>query len=86
MRLTDDIIAMDDERFKGRNICEELAFCGRWVKPRMSMTFDDIRFQAWLCRAALSLIKEQNIRMGHLMSLVGEKDGQETQTVQEKYP
>lgn len=55
MRLSDEIVALDDERYKDRNVLAELKYCGREIKHRKTVTNDDLRFMAWLCRSAADL-------------------------------
>ena len=59
MRLTDEMIQEDDKRFKRQNLLAEFNYCGKEVPKRKSITNDDIRFYAWLCRSAYILLKEQ---------------------------
>ena len=59
MRLTDEMIQEDDKRFKRQNLLAEFNYCGKEVPKRKSITNDDIRFYAWLCRSAYALLKEQ---------------------------
>lgn len=59
MRLTDEMIQEDDKRFKRQNLLAEFNYCGKEVPKRNSITNDDIRFYAWLCRSAYALLKEQ---------------------------
>lgn len=60
MRLTDEMIQEDDKRFKRQNLLAEFNYCGKEVPKRKSITNDDIRFYAWLCRSAYALLKEQD--------------------------
>lgn len=59
MRLTDEMIQEDDKRFKRQDLLAEFNYCGKEVPNRKSITNDDIRFYAWLCRSAYTLLKEQ---------------------------
>jgi hypothetical protein len=59
MRLTDEMIQEDDKRFKRQDLLAEFNYCGKEVPKRKSITNDDIRFYAWLCRSAYTLLKEQ---------------------------
>ena len=59
MRLTGEMIQEDDKRFKRKNLLAEFNYCGKEVPKRNSITNDDIRFYAWLCRSAYALLKEQ---------------------------
>lgn len=52
MQLTEQQIQADDALYSGRDILQELRFCGNEVKQRGNITEQDIRFHAWLCRAA----------------------------------
>lgn len=60
MRLTDEMIQEDDKRFKRQNLLAEFNYCGKEVPKRKSITNDDIRFYAWLCRSAYALLKVQD--------------------------
>lgn len=60
MRLTDEMIQEDDKRFKRQNLLAEFNYCGKEVPKRKSITNDDIRFYAWLCRSAYDLLKVQD--------------------------
>lgn len=62
MRLTDEMIQEDDKRFKRQNLLAEFNYCGKEVPKRKSITNDDIRFYAWLCRSAYTLLKEQEAK------------------------
>ena len=59
MRLTEEMIQEDDTRFKMHNLLAEFYYCGKDVPKRTSITNDNIRFYAWLCRSAYTLLKEQ---------------------------
>ena len=52
MQLTEQQIQEDDERYSNRDILRELRYCGNEVKQRKNITEQDIRYYAWLCRAA----------------------------------
>lgn len=52
MQLTEQQIQEDDMRYSGRDILRELRVCGSEVPPRKIVTDEDIRYHAWLCRAA----------------------------------
>lgn len=52
MQLTEQQIQEDDTRYSGRDILQELRYCGNEVKQRKNITEQDIRYHAWLCRAA----------------------------------
>lgn len=58
MRLTEQQMKEDDERWADRDIITELQFCGRDVRPYNQTTKMDVRFNAWLCRKALKLMKD----------------------------
>ena len=64
MRLTDEMIQEDDKRFKRQDLLAEFNYYGKEVPKRKSITNDDIRFYAWLCRSAYSLLKEQETKTG----------------------
>ena len=53
-----DVQAFDDKVFKSRNVKAELAYCGIHIRHRKSITNMDLRFYAWLFRAALRRIEE----------------------------
>lgn len=53
-----DLQARDDKLWEGRNIKAELSYCGTYMKHRKSITNLDLRFYAWLFRAALRKIEE----------------------------
>ena len=63
MRLTDEMIREDDKRFKRQDLLAEFNYCGKEVPKRKSITNDDIRFYAWLCRSAYARLKEQEWHM-----------------------
>lgn len=52
MQLTEQQIQADDALYSGRDILRELRYCGNEVKQRKNITEQDIRYHAWLCRAA----------------------------------
>lgn len=66
MRLTDEMIQEDDKRFKRQDLLAEFNYCGKEVPKRKSITNDDIRFYAWLCRSAYTLLKEQEAKIEHM--------------------
>ena len=53
-----DVQAFDDKVWKSRNVKAELAYCGTHISHRKSITNLDLRFYAWLFRAALRRIEE----------------------------
>jgi len=59
MRLTEEQALQDNMRFANCNTLAELKYCGRNIPHRKSITNDEIRFYAWLCRSAVSMLKEQ---------------------------
>ena len=59
MRLTVEMVLQDNKRFEMCNALAELKYCGWEVPHRKSITNDEIRFYAWLCRSAVELLKEQ---------------------------
>lgn len=59
MRLTDEMVELDDRKYRDRNVLVELKYMGREIKHRKTVTNDDLRFMAWLYRSALNLLKEQ---------------------------
>ena len=56
MRLTEQEMKEDDERWADRDIIAELQFCGRNVRSYNQTTKMDVRFNAWVCRRVLKLI------------------------------
>lgn len=59
MRLTDEQAMQDNKRFANSNVLAELKYCGFNIPHRKSITNDEIHFYAWLCRSAVTLLKEQ---------------------------
>jgi len=59
MRLTEEQALHDNMRFANCNTLAELKYCGWNIPHRKSITNDEIRFYAWLCRSAVSMLKEQ---------------------------
>lgn len=59
MRLTEEQALQDDKRYASCNMLAELKYCGWDIPHRKSITNEEIRFYAWLCRSAVSLLKEQ---------------------------
>ena len=59
MRLTEEQALQDNMRFANCNTLAELKYCGWNIPHRKSITNDEIRFYAWLCRSAVSMLKEQ---------------------------
>ena len=53
-----DLQALDDKVWRNRDVKAELAYCGTYMKHRKSITNLDLRFYAWLFRAALKRIEE----------------------------
>ena len=76
MRLTDEMVLQDNKRFKQCNALAELKYCGWEIPHRKSITNDEIRFYAWLCRSAVGMLKEQktvepfHLCVGNSFSLV----------------
>lgn len=64
MRLTDEMVELDDRKYRDRNVLVELKYMGREIKHRKAVTNDDLRFMAWLYRSALNLLKEQENWLG----------------------
>ena len=60
MILTEEQIKADNERWKGRDIKQELYYLSYAVPNRRSVTNDDLRFNAFVARKALGMI--ENIR------------------------
>lgn len=60
MRLTDEQVMQDNKNFASCNMLAELKFCGWYIPHRKSITNEEIRFYAWLCRSAVFLLKEQD--------------------------
>lgn len=59
MRITDEMIAQDDERYRNRDVLTELKFCGKDMNERRHTTVDNLRFYAWLFRQAAEIIESQ---------------------------
>ena len=59
MRLTEEQALQDDKRYASCNMLAELKYCGWDIPHRKSITNEEIRFYAWLCRSAVALLKEQ---------------------------
>ena len=53
-----DIQAIDDATYKDRNVKAELKYCGTFIRHRKEITNQDLRFYAWLFRAALRAIEK----------------------------
>lgn len=75
MRLTDEMISQDDQRFLHHNVRSELKYCGKEITNRKSITNDNIRFQAWLCRRADEIIEEQRNKISDLMDIIEQHAG-----------
>jgi hypothetical protein len=58
MRLSEEQALQDNNRFANCNVLVELKYCGWEIPQRREITNDEIRFYAWLCRSAVSLLKE----------------------------
>lgn len=71
MRLTDDMIEQDNKRFHHYNVKAELKYCGKEIKHRKSITNDDIRFYAWLCREADKIIEKQDNKLTNVIMFHG---------------
>ena len=56
MRLTDEMIKQDNKKFAHHNAVTELKYMGVNTPHRKSITNDDIRFYAWLCRMSMELL------------------------------
>lgn len=52
MRLSDELIEQDNDRWAHVNLLAELEYCGRNIKHRKNITNDDLRFYATLMRYA----------------------------------
>ena len=70
MRLTEEQALQDDKRFANCNALAELKYCGWDIPHRKSITNDEIRFYAWLCRSAVALLKEQEAMIKDLEEAV----------------
>ena len=57
MILTDEQIKADDERWKCRDVKQELRYIGYATPTRTSVTNDDIKFVACMARKALRMIE-----------------------------
>lgn len=62
MRLTAEQVLQDNNRFANCNALAELKYCGWEIPQRRAITNDEIRFYAWLCRSAYTLLKEQEAK------------------------
>ena len=71
MRLTDEQVMQDNKRFANCNALAELKYCGWDIPHRKSITNDEIRFYAWLCRSAVALLKEQEAKRDIYNALTG---------------
>ena len=56
--IKSDIQAIDDATYKDRNVKAELEYCGTFIRHRKEITNQDLRFYAWLFRAALREIEK----------------------------
>lgn len=56
MRLTEEQLLEDDERWHARNVIHELEYCSRYIKDRRDITNLDLHFYMWLFRNALKMI------------------------------
>ena len=77
MRLTEEQALQDNMRFANCNTLAELKYCGWNIPHRKSITNDEIRFYAWLCRSAVSMLKEQEPRILSLGEAIEGKNGLE---------
>ena len=75
MRLTEQMIQEEDKRWSGRNFLAELKFCGKEITDRQSITNDNIRFYAWLCRRADEKIEEQRNKISDLLDIIEQQAG-----------
>lgn len=57
MRLTDEQIKQDDNKYHTRNVVKELKYCSNYFRDRRDITNLDIRFYMWLLRHSLELIE-----------------------------
>lgn len=62
MRLSEEQVLQDNNRFANYNALAELKYCGWEIPHRKAITNDNIRFYAWLCRSAVVLLKEHEVR------------------------
>lgn len=53
-----EIQRIDDETYQHRNLKAELEYAGTFIRHRKNITNLDLRFYAWLFRAALKRINE----------------------------
>ena len=63
MYLSDEMVEKDDKKFLHHNIVAELKYMGREIPHRKTITNDDIRFYAWLCRRAVEMLDEKDRRI-----------------------
>ena len=60
MKITEPMRQYDDVRWASRDVKMELKYCGSYMKDRINIRNDDLRFYAWLYRAALRMIEERD--------------------------
>jgi len=58
MILTEEQIKADNERWKVRDIKQELHYLGYSVPNRLCVTNDDLRFNAFVARKALGMVEQ----------------------------
>lgn len=80
MQLTEQQIQEDDMRYSGRDILQELRYCGNEVKQKENITEQDIRFHAWLCRAAY----KQMMKVAAELMVENEKFKEQFSVIREK--
>lgn len=63
MRLTEEQLIEDDERWHARNVIHELEYCSRYIRDRRDITNLDLHFYMWLFRNALKMITAPKLIM-----------------------
>lgn len=58
MKITEEMIAEDEQRWHARDVITELGYCGKYMRDRRDMRNDDIRFYAYLMRKARKMLAE----------------------------
>lgn len=58
MTFTDEMITEDAKRWEKRDILAELGYCSRYMRDRLYITENDLRFYAYLMRRAKAEIEE----------------------------
>lgn len=66
MRLSVTMVAQDNAKYGYRDALQELKYCGFDVPERKEITNENIRFYAWLCRIAVSMLKLKDCEIKRL--------------------